>query len=99
MGGFFGIVGVLIGIPVTAFIYAVLKALCERALRRKGLPAKTQDYLATTVEQANTPNIEVGTDMASYFAETRDDAQNFIDMKDDLMRKKSKILGLFKRKK
>ena len=101
MGGFFGIVGVLIGIPVAAFIYAVLKALCERELRKKGLPDKTQAYLATTaeVEQANTPNIEAGTDMASYFADTRDDAQNFIVMKDDLMRKKSKILGLFKRKK
>ena len=101
MGGFFGVIGILIGIPLVALIYSVFKALCEKKLREKGLSDKTQAYFeiekAETVTEAL--NIEEGTDMSTYLAENRDSAQVYSDMKDKLSQKKEKILGFFKKKK
>ena len=108
MGGFFGVVGILIGIPIVAFIYAVSKALCEKKLREKGLSYKTQEYFDNGKGslEPEAINVEEGTDMSTYLAEKRDDAQAYIDMKDKLSQKKhtakklySKFIGLFSKKK
>ncbi|MBE6537797.1 MAG: AI-2E family transporter, partial [Ruminococcaceae bacterium] len=73
MGGFFGIVGILIGIPLVALIYAVFKALCEKRLREKGLSERTQAYFENAVVEAVDTgyNVEEGTDMSTYLAEKR----------------------------
>ena len=44
-GKFFGLVGMIIGVPVFAIVYSVIKEVIEVWLRRKGLPIDTEDYM------------------------------------------------------
>ncbi|MBR1866628.1 MAG: AI-2E family transporter [Lachnospiraceae bacterium] len=44
-GGFFGIVGMILGAPCFACIYALVSTMCESKLMKKGLPVHTEDYL------------------------------------------------------
>jgi hypothetical protein len=99
MGGFFGAVGILIGIPLVAFIYAVIKALCEKKRTEKGLATKTQDYFnVEAIEQAvEEAHVEQGTDMSTYLAEKRDDALVYSEMKDKLSKKTDSAKKLFSR--
>ena len=43
-GGLAGFVGMLIGVPTFAVIYALLKNYLERRLEEKGLSKQTEDY-------------------------------------------------------
>lgn len=43
-GGLFGFVGMLLGVPIFAVIYALVQELLEYLLTSKGLSAKTEDY-------------------------------------------------------
>jgi len=43
-GGLFGFVGMLIGVPAFAVIYAGIKTLINRKLEKSGLPSKTAAY-------------------------------------------------------
>lgn len=43
-GGLFGIIGMFIGVPVFAVIYALVKAFINRALIAHNLPFRTSDY-------------------------------------------------------
>ena len=43
-GGLFGIVGMIIGVPIFAVIYAGLKTLVNNRLKKNGLPLKTVEY-------------------------------------------------------
>ncbi len=45
MGGIFGIIGMIIAVPIFALIYAVVKALIELRLTARGLPSSTSSYL------------------------------------------------------
>ncbi|MBE6537776.1 MAG: AI-2E family transporter [Ruminococcaceae bacterium] len=107
MGGFFGIVGILIGIPFVALVYSIFKALCEKKLREKGLSDRTQAYFENAAVETSDAdyNIEEGTNMSTYLVEKRDDAQVYNEMKDKLSKKTdkakrvySKLKSLFKRK-
>ncbi len=44
-GKFFGIVGMVIGVPIFAIIYSIIKEVIEGKLRRKGLPEDTEEYM------------------------------------------------------
>lgn len=44
-GKFLGIVGMIIGVPLFAVVYAIIKELVEDKLRKKGLKVKTEDYI------------------------------------------------------
>ncbi|MBC5995236.1 AI-2E family transporter [Romboutsia ilealis] len=44
-GKFFGIVGMVIGVPIFAIIYSIIKEIVEGKLRRKGLPEDTEEYM------------------------------------------------------
>ena len=44
-GGFFGIFGMVIGVPVFAVIFAAIKSFVESGLRAKTLPIQTEKYL------------------------------------------------------
>ena len=46
MGSIFGIIGMIIGVPVFATIIIVIKRYLEKRLREKELPTETNDYLA-----------------------------------------------------
>ena len=43
-GGFFGVLGMLLGVPTFAVIYYLVKTILRRKLIAKNLPVKTQAY-------------------------------------------------------
>lgn len=43
-GGFYGILGMFIGVPVFAVIYAFVKRFVNRKLKSRGLPSETEKY-------------------------------------------------------
>ncbi len=45
MGGLFGIVGMLVGVPVFATIIILTKRYLEKRLKAKDLPTETEDYM------------------------------------------------------
>ncbi len=66
-GGLFGVLGMLIGVPVCAVIYYIIRALLNRALKNKNLPTDTLEYNSinsiyskenTSDEQKPTPSAE-----------------------------------------
>lgn len=46
-GGFFGILGMAVGVPIFAVIYAFLKRKIKSTLDKKGLSSDTKDYVNT----------------------------------------------------
>lgn len=44
-GGLFGVLGMVVGVPIFAVFYAGVRALVNRFLRKKGLPTSTEPYL------------------------------------------------------
>lgn len=44
-GKFLGLVGMIIGVPLFAVVYAIIKEIVENRLRKKGLKVETEDYL------------------------------------------------------
>lgn len=45
LGGYWGVLGMAIGVPIFAVFYAAVRALTERSLKRKHLSTNTDDYL------------------------------------------------------
>ena len=45
MGGCFGVVGMIFGVPIFAMIYYLIKRLTEHFLRKKKLPVETKEYV------------------------------------------------------
>lgn len=43
-GGLWGVVGMIVGVPLFAVIYAAIKSIIETKLRKKQLPMTTEDY-------------------------------------------------------
>lgn len=44
-GGLWGVAGMIVGVPLWAVIYAMVKRIVGRMLKRKGLPSETKQYL------------------------------------------------------
>ncbi|MCR5417286.1 MAG: AI-2E family transporter [Lachnospiraceae bacterium] len=44
MGGYFGVIGMAVGVPIFAVLYAAGRALMNKSLRKKGLSENTADY-------------------------------------------------------
>ena len=44
-GGLFGFAGMLLGVPVFALMYAIVRSVVEVRLREKGLPASSEAYM------------------------------------------------------
>ena len=51
-GGTFGIPGMFVGVPVFAWIYYIVKKVCENMLKRQDLPISTEDYIKKREEEA-----------------------------------------------
>ena len=47
-GGLFGFAGMVMGVPVFAMLYSIVKRLVHRGLRRNRLPVRTEYYVGTT---------------------------------------------------
>lgn len=43
-GGLFGILGMILGIPVFAVVYSLIKEFTNSRLKKKGLSTNTKDY-------------------------------------------------------
>lgn len=44
-GGLFGVLGMIVGVPIFAVIYAAIKSLVNTSLRKKNMPEETECYL------------------------------------------------------
>jgi predicted PurR-regulated permease PerM len=44
-GKFMGLVGMIIGVPLFAIVYSIIKEIVEAKLANKGLPTETKDYM------------------------------------------------------
>ena len=108
MGGLFGVIGILIGIPFVACIYAVIKELCDKKLRTIGESDKTYDYFIKNESELSEEltNVKEGTDVTTFFSEKRDDIQTYNEIRDKLTKssdsaKKAfrRIKNIFRRKK
>ena len=44
-GGLFGVLGMVIGVPFFAVVYAMTRRIIERMLRKRNLPISTSDYM------------------------------------------------------
>ena len=110
MGGFFGPIGVLIGIPFFAFIYSIVKEMSEKRLKHKGLPESTASYFIMRAKKkpvtagATSTDDEHVPDMETYFAEKKDeDTETYLTMKASMSDKYTtlkKFFGkVFKKKK
>ncbi|MPN30959.1 hypothetical protein SDC9_178430 [bioreactor metagenome] len=44
-GKLLGLVGMIIGVPLFAIIYSIIKDIIEAKLNKKGLPEQTKDYM------------------------------------------------------
>jgi len=85
MGGFFGIIGILIGIPLVAFIYSIVKELVEKRLKLRSLATETAEWYIGSEEgeessEAEIPEIEEGADMKAFFEE-RDETEAYRHMR------------------
>ena len=62
-GGFFGLPGMILGVPIFAVIYYLLKKLFEGKLRKKDLPTKTNDYVRAVKMDAKTHQLRYPEDL------------------------------------
>ncbi len=53
MGGYFGLFGMLIGAPLFAVIYSLVKTLVEKKLKAKELPYETESYIPPVITDTN----------------------------------------------
>lgn len=61
MSGLFGVLGLLFGIPIFAFIYAIVKDWAEKRLRRTGQSIETDAYYFSSREPIEEPQKEEDT--------------------------------------
>jgi predicted PurR-regulated permease PerM len=52
-GGLFGFAGMVLGVPVFAMIYSILKRMVHRGLRHHALPVETEYYMGVTGPMEN----------------------------------------------
>ncbi|MGN1146835.1 MAG: AI-2E family transporter [Lachnospiraceae bacterium] len=58
-GGLFGILGMIVGVPIFAIFYAAVKGLVNRSLKKKSMPLNTETYLNVDSVNENGEFIEV----------------------------------------
>lgn len=62
-GGFFGVPGMILGVPLFAVIYYLLKRLFENKLRKKELPTETETYVRAVQVDTETNQLRYPEDM------------------------------------
>lgn len=68
-GGFFGVIGMILGVPIFAVIYYLLKRFFELKLRRKNLPTATKDYIHVVKIDSETLALKYPEDLTEEEAE------------------------------
>lgn len=62
-GGFFGVIGMILGVPVFAVIYYLMKKLFEARLKRRELPMDTKAYVRAVKLDSETLKLRYPEDM------------------------------------
>lgn len=52
-GGLFGVLGMIIGVPICAILYAGVRLLFNRSLKKKSMPSETKDYIDLDMVEEN----------------------------------------------
>ncbi len=60
-GGSFGVAGMILGVPVFALIYYIIKRVAEHFLGKRHLPTATEDYVSLSRVNVETNEIETNT--------------------------------------
>ncbi len=97
-GGMFGVIGMVIGVPVFAVIYAGIKAITNRRLEEKQLPVSTYEYRrvhkiepnGTLVKYENKPERDVGKEKAEGEETPKDDEHDPLGFGDSWLLRKRK---------
>lgn len=97
MGGLFGVMGILIGIPLFAFFYAIVKDICERRLRAKECPVETYHYYERDNVASEAEGVKEGTDVVTYFAEKRDDEEICDEIREKIADSTGSVRKFFRR--
>ncbi len=100
MGGFFGVLGIVFGIPTVALIYSIVKETSEKKLKRKRLPVDTAEYFIGPnkyhKDEVAEDESDIPTDMETYFAEKEEEA---LEASKNVNEKVEKLRGFFKKRK
>ena len=76
-GGMFGMVGMIVGVPVFAIIYRIVTRFMDRHLRHKGLPTEAYEYAAAGMTYPDRKSRrKLGDRIKSAEAETAGEAQS-----------------------
>ena len=76
MGGFFGIAGMIIGVPSFAIIYMLIKKIVEARLAKKALPTETEYYFKKDVFDIETNQLSFEKEVLSTEIEKDDNQKN-----------------------
>ncbi len=105
-GGYWGVLGMAIGVPVFAVIYAFGKAFVRRSLKKKGLSTSTTNYLdldrIDCIEEYNYIKLTKSTCSNSSISnsdEENNETQSIIDSKSDSSKPKNEKVKQKKDKK
>lgn len=88
-GGFFGVPGMILGVPVFAVIYYLLKRFFEYKLRKKNMPTETEAYVRAVKLDSKTMTLKYPEDLSEEEVRT--------EKKQSL--RKSALTKLFRKKK
>ena len=61
-GGFFGVLGMFLGVPVFAALQTLAQYLVERQLKKRGLPVEPEEYIQRDLRNAGSPSAEETTE-------------------------------------
>lgn len=62
-GGFFGVIGMILGVPIFAVIYYLLKRFFEYKLRKKNMPTETDAYVRAVKVDSQTLTLKYPEDL------------------------------------
>ncbi|MBQ9121511.1 MAG: AI-2E family transporter [Clostridia bacterium] len=102
MGGFFGLPGMIIGVPTFAILYTVIKKFVEAKLAKKALPTETDYYFKKDIFDIETNQLSFEKEMLSPESNTGsgEESKNiFLLVKDKIVSLIASLKNIVKRKK
>ena len=76
MGGLFGVLGMLIGVPIFAVIIHIINDRTMNALRKKGLSTSLKDYYVGNPQNIENHNSSLKRKFKSLFATSKVNVKN-----------------------
>lgn len=76
-GGFFNVLGMFLGVPIFAIIYAAIKTFIDTRLERKKLPTNTSFYMNSDYHSEDYPNVVNSGETIRFVSKTFSDIQSY----------------------